>query len=385
MSIKVMLQFPNWISLFVCSINGLIECTIAYLIWKYTRQLKRKLLSNIAVFCVIFYALYCMTWVITSIYQLSVASFNHNMCFLLWTSSYLFLFQQSLLYLFFIMRLYTMFQDSVYGYSKAFVKFFAVFIVILFSIAITPVTFWMITEYNNYSNEHNYNFDEIQSFGDCTKILSGSNKIGKLLLGLTIGINAICELILSVIILRLYLKNLLLLSLTYSEIQFKFNQRAFPVKLTKKKDILNHKKNALFLSLAIKTTNIILIVVFSGYIGVFLWNRSIFGQYWKTFDHVIKCICLFMTFKFGENIYYKICVCQGCCYPLMTKCCFCCCMTSMQAKATIVLNNIKKKKRKKSIDNSTTDTGTFIPALTSASFMEFELLDATELSVEMSM
>eukprot|EP01084_Bolivina_argentea_P069637 126669_1 len=393
MSFKVMLHYPSWIALFVCGINGLIEFTIAYVIWKYSQQLKRKVLSNIAVFCIIFYGLYCVTWVISSIYELSVASFNHNMCFLNWTAPYLFLFQQPLLYIFFIIRLFQMFQDSAYTYSKRFVKFFIIFIIILFSTAFIPATFWMISDWTSYSNAHNHNYDEIQSFTDCTKVLSKQTNTGKLFLGLTIGINFFCEFILSVIILRLYLKRLLLLSLTYNEIQLKINQKTqsqdsesgVSPRVTKKKDILTHKKNALFLSLAIKTTNIISIVVFSGYIGVLMFNGGFFGLYWRTFDHVIKCICLLMTFKFGDKIYYKICICQQCCYSLMTKCCFCCCMTSMQAKATIVLNNIKKKKRKKSIDNSTTDTGTFIPALTSASFMEFELLDATELSVEMSM
>ena len=117
---------------------------------------------------------------------------------------------------------------------------------------------------------------------------------------------------------RLYLKKLILLSLTYDTLQLNSATKPIGYDGTDQTDR--------FYKLTLKLTFLFIITILTGYLTLLIQGLGI-GEYWLCFDHTINVLCIYLSYAFNDKLYDKLCgwfvarYCYKCCAPL----CFCCC------------------------------------------------------------
>ena len=117
---------------------------------------------------------------------------------------------------------------------------------------------------------------------------------------------------------RLYLRKLVLLSLTYDTLQLNSATKSIGYDGTEQTDR--------FYKLTLKLTFLFIITILTGYLTLAIQGLGI-GEYWLSFDHAINVLCIYLSYGFNDKLYDKLCgcfmakYCYKCCAPL----CFCCC------------------------------------------------------------
>eukprot|EP01084_Bolivina_argentea_P026613 49501_1 len=342
----------GYVSMVVTLINML---TQLFIIIHLIRNTKKKLPNKsimIAYISCIFYCLYSFNTFIQSIYSVSASHFNAAViCTYRYMTPSCFLIAKILMLIFYLSRLYKLFRGTSYEYNVHTLQIFAAFIIIGFSISGVCFSIVAISGLSIVGDE----LSTYTSFGDCLNAINQApNRM--ILTSTAIGCNLLVDLVSSIIILRLYLRKLILLSLAYDHWQFKSK--------------MQKQKNEKFMKLMLKTTNLVIVSVATEYSLIFV-NGARIGEYWLAFNHTINVLCIYLSFGgFNDKLYDKLCCCiDKCCSKCCGRLCFCCCMPSnvdstimvtIQENSTV--NSLEKSKDSKlqvnSIESSPVGTPT---------------------------
>ena len=232
----------------------------------------------------------------------------------------------------------------------------------------------------HYLLNTNLNEIDINNFTECRELLLHRSNSITIIQFVAIAIYLIGEIIWSICILRLFLSRILVLSMSFDKMKSRIEERKLKRKGSKstvvstqntntdndsnvhielsnsgsntvtttkinistsptndgdngrikRSDTLNEqmeaKNNELFLNLAIKTTNLIILVVVSNYLVLFKFGIQISTSL-LNIDAVCNTLAIYLSYQFSTRYYdqlFKAChnVCYGCCVRL----CYCCCL-----------------------------------------------------------
>merc|ERR1712013_460419 len=92
--------------------------------------------------------------------------------------------------------------------------------------------------------------------------------------------------------------------------------------------MMEERNNELFLNLAIKTTNLIIMAICSNFIIVVK-----FGLDWPTailnLDALCNCFSVYLSFRFSRKTYDRVfALCHSACYGCCVAACYRCCLPS---------------------------------------------------------
>ena len=205
-------------------------------------------------------------------------------------------------------------------------------------ILVQPITHLTSSKYEEYTTD-------LKSYQDCGELLA-INPLYEDLMGIISGLTALWELFVCIILLRFYTKRLALLSIACNEIDVLMREKS--KKFKSKKNLNRHRKNQFFLSLAIKTTNIVILCVISGWIGIFALSVRV-GEYWLVFDHIVGGLGIYMMYS--DVLYKKIFCCNKICFNCCLNICYCCCLKPKNLPHHLQLELHKDNK----MDKITTD------------------------------
>eukprot|EP01084_Bolivina_argentea_P036316 67203_1 len=307
------LEYPGYISLSVTFICTTVQLCILFDLIRHTKNklsTKAKTSIILAYGSIVSFSLYSIGIFIQSIYEISVSSsqFDRRICTYRYITPFFFQIGKILMFWFFIARLYGIFFKSTLKYKILPLKLFGIFCLIIFSLP--SVLFGIVT----LDGLIHTNPNEINTVADCNGVTDNSS-FGKPLRITAIAMNMIGDLIASIIMLRLYLKRLILLSNAFDKFEFKSE---------------HHKqKNECFMTLILKTTNLMIISILTEYIVLIVSAASI-GIYWMSINHTINVLCIYLSFGgFNDKLYDDLCCCvdkycYGCCSSLCILCCMPC-------------------------------------------------------------
>eukprot|EP01083_Nonionella_stella_P083646 231341_1 len=262
---------------------------------------------------VISYSLYAFTQFIMSIIAETTPPDAFNslaLCLYENITPSFFLCGKILMLLFYIVRLYGILHNTSFAYNKLPLISLGIFVVV--GLAAGGVCFWVIVITGLSASSASGELANIQDFPGCR--LSIDAAPGRIPLTITaIGISLIVDLIASIIILRLYLKKLILLSLAFDKFEFKSKTHL--------------KNNEKFMQLILKTTNLVIISIITEYLTLVV-NGAGIGEFWLSFDHTINVLCIYLSFGSADDrAYGLLCGCiDKCCHKCCTRICFCCCL-----------------------------------------------------------
>ena len=265
-------------------------------------------------------------------------TFNHLWCFaddnIMWS----FTISKSALYIFFIVRLYQVFNGSVYEISKRKAKMMGFLVsiplilltIILYTAKIKPIKYL-----SNPKNKHEIS-TTIQSFEDCQN-LEESFRTDSFQRSLAIGVSIyiLNEIIYSIVILRLFIRRVLMISNATD---------------AKHEDIMvgkeNSKKNIkrkLFLYSIVKLTNLTILAIISNYIALIKYGAK-WPLYTLNIDAICNCASVFLSLKSSQKIYDNtFYFCHAVCYKCCARLCYCCCLPGNKEKRKEEEDKIKKE------------------------------------------
>eukprot|EP01084_Bolivina_argentea_P126400 223815_1 len=244
---------------------------------------------------------------------------------------------------FYIVRLGIVFNNSSFAVSLTRLKLLTLFI-LLPSIVMSIMGFYMVWYVASHYDPDKYPM-EVNTFRDCSIVddiyTPPSVSIFKYI---SLAVYFLSELIYSIIILRLFLSRVLLLSLSFNQMQTRVQSRGSKgskgarsrspsktrsnsgntiqsdvdadsetrKKREKKVKFKNRKKRAtsearkmelrnteLFLNLAIKTTNLIIFVVVTNYLALVKFGAKI-NPVLLMIDAVCNCFAVYVSFRFSS-------------------------------------------------------------------------------------
>ena len=158
----------------------------------------------------------------------------------------------------------------------------------------------------------------VKSYQDCSDLVYLDPSSARLI-NIAIAVYSFWDLLASITILRLFIKKLALLSLAFNEIDVLIKDKM----VKSKKNLNRHRKNQFFLSLVIKTTNIVILTMISSWIAMLSAGARI-GTYWHVIAHVITVLAIYMMYS--EKTYSKVCCCSNICNDCCIRMCYCCCL-----------------------------------------------------------
>eukprot|EP01084_Bolivina_argentea_P082586 149522_1 len=264
------------------------------------------------------FALHTTIDAIVSIVSQSNGTFNYKLCLSNFTELTTFSIGKLLIMQYFVVRLFQVFNTTPFAVSITKLKITSVLITI-------PVLLQVVHGIYNaaYSQEQlNKNTDEqlqaigISSFSDCTEYTRSlrTNTLRMLqMIGITLYV--LNELIYSIFILRTFVGKILLLSMPA--------MKNFKNADSSAGDLFSQD----LLMLAIKTTNLVILSVFSGLILLIKFGGR-FESYVLNFEGLINCLAIYLSFGFTTKLYNGL---FHSCHNVLFKpciwCCFCCCLS----------------------------------------------------------
>eukprot|EP01083_Nonionella_stella_P275996 937534_1 len=290
---------------FICSTTQLI---VLYNLIKHTKHIMYTHPSTIVgYFSIISYSIFSIGWFILSIYGLSVSPMQFDVipiCHFQYSLPFFFQIGKTLLFIFYIVRFHKLFSRTALAYKKLPLIVLSIFIAIGYifsSVCFLVLTFW----------------DELKvvegvphGFGDCEYRLN-AHPYQHHLVYLGISLTLITDLVASVVILRLYFKNLFIVFYLADRVEFNNEQQK--------------NKNDEFMKLIMKITNLVIVSVLTEYMTLVI-NAAEIGVYWLSVDHTVNVICICFSFSHSEQSYRRMCCCvhrycTNCCTSLCFKCC----------------------------------------------------------------
>eukprot|EP01084_Bolivina_argentea_P290848 499723_1 len=325
------LQYPGYFSLILSIICFFIQSTILISLIKQTKEKLPNKAILTAYLSILFFVIHNLDILTESIYvTINPNGFNSTLCTLRSMSIWLYKTGEILMYLFYINRLYKIFNGTEFKYNKKSLSIFGICIVIAIYIENIIVTFVVLT--NSNSSDFNQISQQIQTVQDCQLIHQTYSKNIKYMLTLYSIVAAFIETLITAILLRLYLKKLSLLSLAYDEYNFTSE---------------GHKhKNERFLQLFVKTTTLVIVALIASYIASILLITE-FGSFLLITEHSVISICIYLGYGSNDKLYHKICcLCHKSCHQCCTLICFCCCVPNQideSLNAVITANSARHR------------------------------------------
>eukprot|EP01084_Bolivina_argentea_P290491 498993_1 len=330
------LQYPGHMSLILTFICASIQLVILFDLIKNTRSKLPNPAITLAYAAIISFVLYPIGIFIQSAYEISINSFDPTICPFRISTQFTFSIGKILMFLFYTVRLYRLFNKTAYKYKKLPLQIFGAFIIVGFSV---PSLFFAIAVINGFIKTSK---KDIKFIGDCDGKQNNSS-FRKTLVFSGIAVNMVTDLTVSIIILRLYLKKLILCSTVFDTFEFKSQS--------------HKKKNEIFMTLILRTTNLLIICVIAEYIILLVPALSL-GVYWMSIKLTVNVVCIYFSFgKFNDKLYGKLCCCMDkCCYKCCAVLCFCCCSPKNSTQTGIAIEENSKDVQKTSVSVAKMET-----------------------------
>lgn len=193
-----MIILPGYLALVVNGICFIVMIsTLVHLIYKTRSKLPQTsiYLSYVSVF---FYSLYALHYVGYSIYGISIteSSFEGRVCTYGFFFQFYFIVGKVFMFIFYLTRLYHIFYNTTFKYSKRSLGIFATFIIIGYLSSASIFTYIVIKGLSRTD------FNEIHNFTHCVDAIEYQNDFQVALVGIAIMINLVVDLVVTVIILR---------------------------------------------------------------------------------------------------------------------------------------------------------------------------------------
>eukprot|EP01083_Nonionella_stella_P186538 683129_1 len=297
-------------------VTGLCFTTQMVLFGLLVKKTKRRLPHTsilLSYASVISYSLYAFNLFIMSIIAETISPDAFNglaLCLYRYMAPSFFLCGKILMLLFYIVRLYNILHNTSFEYKKRPLICLGIFVVL--GLAAGGVCFWVIVITGLSASHASREISNIHDFPGCRLSIEAAPDRIPLTIA-AIGTTLIVDLIASIIILRLYLKKLILLSAAFDKFEFKSKSHL--------------KKNEKFMQLILKTTNLVIVSIITEYLTLVVNGLDI-GEYWLSFDHTINVLCIYLSFGSADDKEYRLfCGCiDKCCHKCCTRICFCCCL-----------------------------------------------------------
>eukprot|EP01083_Nonionella_stella_P040850 110768_1 len=280
--------------------------------------------SLLALLCYFFYSLHFGTLSIYGMLYDHTDHFSTSACVGIWYAAFWFSGGRFFTLVFFISRLYKTFHGSAFAISRK--QFMISIIAYLFctvaaSICMSLQTIRPMHTIFGNGTQHSALIESIHSYEQCHLVLDVFWPQRKRLTFIAIGIWTIIDIVSNVVLLRIYLKKVVLLSIACNEIN-----SAIPLQTKRANTSDRHvlKENTLFLQLAEKTTMIVILLTVSYFVVLPVQAMRV-GQVWVTVENVIHSWCIYMTYKCAKQMYNIICFNGELCFTCWKRCCFCCC------------------------------------------------------------
>ena len=279
--------------------------------------------------------------------------FNHNICWIVpFTNQYL-AFNKIFLYLYFILRLHKLFHRSAMAIPKRKLFIFAVTMIVILTVSIMYDTLSMFPFFEPYqfsisriivfslsitmfrpffmitiseiiwvnNNQSLVHFESITSLSNCANLLINYNVTWlQTFVWIAIGCQTLTEIFFYIFMLRLFLIRIVYLSLT--QIQ---------------------STSVTLMKLAIKHTNLLILVMTTSYLGLLTWGFGI-GTYMLSIDLMINSVAIYLSFEFSDKLYDILCCSSLCqnykCHQCCIYLCWCCCTPTRVPQS--VLSDLKQ-------------------------------------------
>eukprot|EP01084_Bolivina_argentea_P304193 525288_1 len=337
----------------------------------------------LSLFIFILYLMFAIHTTIDRLYAIIIYetndSFDAHWCISYFMELVTFTTPKILLYIFFILRLHSVFKNSSFAVSKISLKVIAVIVavpLILNAIvgvinALKPIQHFL----HHQKHDSNINIHHFDSCGILTKYYKSSTML--LIQYIAITLYLLGELIYSVTILRLFLSRILMLSMSYEKMKIRMERTSSKSKQKMSKEAsvvisqsvpatthtipksieesrskssqqIETKNHEVFLHLAIKTANLIILVICSNYLILFKFGTKIATSI-LNINVLCNCFAVYLSYRFSDKYYdliFKPChtLCYGCCVRL----CYCCCLP------TKLPDHVELEKEHKTVENGAT-------------------------------
>eukprot|EP01084_Bolivina_argentea_P242174 406349_1 len=313
--VKLFSRYPGMVALILTSIC-LVPQTILLLVIVYKNRKLCKTKSIIIAQCVAIFNECYILWIFwLSIYGVSksyTTTFDASICFYYFNAAIWLLLSRLTIYLFYIVRLHEIFHTTAWSYKPSLLIAIFILFLLLWFAAVGPMIYLVDNTVNKFNNISDTEYSHIISFEQCSDLfnIAGYNS------SIFVQINAMgvlfSEIICSIVILRLYLRKLIKLSLT-------FEDRITVESIGGKQNAMEKRKSK-FARLAIRITNTLILAVSSTLIII---GSNGLAQYWMAIDCVINTLAIYFSFSFGDYLYNKTCCCQSQCYTCCVWFCYC--------------------------------------------------------------
>eukprot|EP01084_Bolivina_argentea_P012452 23332_1 len=227
------------------------------------------------------YLLFCFSILILSIMEVQ-GTFTDFGCIMLFTYASWLVPGKILMYIFFTIRLHQIFKGSIFSYPKFKLLLFSSItctLIAIFSIIILLVTIPDIIKVNS---KH----ITINSVQECINIISAYQKQNSIMIQL-VGITGfvLTDICASIVLLRLYLKKLLILSITFDRITQKTELFSHNFSNSQKEKM---EDDSYYLQLAIKTTNLLILSTSTSWAAIFL--QMLQNPVWLVLDVICNVV-----------------------------------------------------------------------------------------------
>eukprot|EP01083_Nonionella_stella_P038368 104396_1 len=398
-----------WLALAIVGLTLIAWMTIDFLLHEYDHKKGLKCwkipidqsLSLSMFILLILFAIHCITNTMYAIMAETSGTFNPIWCLSQYVLVTWYSFSKMCVFTFYIVRLGIVFNNSSFAVSLTRLKLLTLFI-LLPSIVMSIMGFYMVWYVASHYDPDKYPM-EVNTFRDCSIVddiyTPPSVSIFKYI---SLAVYFLSELIYSIIILRLFLSRVLLLSLSFNQMQTRVQSRGSKgskgarsrspsktrsnsgntiqsdvdadaldrvrsetdidlqnadsetrTKREKKVKFKNRKKRAtsearkmelrnteLFLNLAIKTTNLIIFVVVTNYLALVKFGAKI-NPVLLMIDAVCNCFAVYVSFRFSSRHYDRIFgLCHTHCYECCAQLCYCCCLRTQLVAANIMADPV---------------------------------------------
>eukprot|EP01084_Bolivina_argentea_P272410 463792_1 len=231
-------------------------------------------------------------------------SFDKHFCISRWFDPSAWSMAKLMVYLFFISRLHSIFGGTIFAIPTNRLKLMA-FIVCIPNIIYITMMYYVLAIPTRLILNTNVSINNVE---DCSNFFGANVSAGvKQYMYIGIVVSLLNQIIFSIIILRLFLKRIIFLSLS--------------LKGMTKRALIDKP----LLQLAIKTTNLTILAFSTMFI--FLLNRTVIsGAIVYNIDGVITTISICLMYQSFSKLYDRLfSCCDTYCYRCCIKLCFCCC------------------------------------------------------------
>lgn len=191
-------QFPGPVNLVVTFSMALIQTALLIHLIKKTKSKLPQTAILTSYIAIIFYSLYAINQFILSIYAIATrpATFNGYICYYMFFTPIYFLTGKIFTFIFYLARLYRIFNNTTFSYSKSCLRLFGVFIIIGYYASSSLFAYVALNGLNNS------NISVIDEFAHCAEEIDYRSSTNILLTSISIMLNLIVDLLVTIITLR---------------------------------------------------------------------------------------------------------------------------------------------------------------------------------------